>query len=166
MSARVVQINVAPKGGLPKRPVSRGVVTPLGLEGDAQAHPQIHGGPRQALLLIAKEVIDELSAAEFPLFYGALGENFTVEGLDRRTLRAGQRYRIGSSVIIELTKPRGPCKALDVYGEHLRPQIHDKLVKSGDPTSPHWGMSGFYAAVVQGGEVFPGAPIQFLDQAV
>lgn len=166
MSARVIQIHIAPKGGLPKRPVSRGVVTPFGLEGDAQAHPQIHGGPRQALLLISKEVIDELIAHGYPLFHGALGENFTVEGLDRRTLRAGQRYRIGSDVIIELTKPRGPCKALDVYGADLRPKIHDQLVKAGDPTSPHWGMSGFYASVVEGGEVFPGAPIIFLDQAV
>lgn len=162
---RILQINTSP-GGVPKHPVAECRVTPLGLAGDQCAHPNIHGGPRQAILLIAREVIDQLAAAGYPITYGSLGENFTVEGLDHRYWRAGQRYRVGSEVIIELTKPRGPCRTLDIYGDNLKREIFDKKVKEGDPSSPHWGKSGFYASVIQGGPVLPGAPVFLLDQAV
>jgi MOSC domain-containing protein YiiM len=161
----VVQLSISP-GGLPKYPIREARVGPLGIDGDRHAHPQIHGGPKQALLLVSAEVVDELTEKGFPLFYGALGENITTRGLDRRSLRAGQRYRLGSEVIVELTKPRGPCTALDVYGEGLRQSVWDKSVKAGDVQSPHWGMSGFYASVVTGGLLLPGAPIIFLSQDV
>ena len=64
MTGEIVQINVSP-GGVPKLPVPAAMVTPLGLEGDRCAHPNIHGGPRQALLLIASEVIDQLAERGF-----------------------------------------------------------------------------------------------------
>lgn len=160
---RVVQINVS-RGGVPKLPVAEAVVTPLGLEGDACAHPQIHGGRRQALLVIAREAVDAMAAAGYPVSYGSLGENLTVEGIDHRQWRAGQRYRVGAEVIIELTKPRVPCRALDVYGAGLKKQIYDERVKAGDVASPVWGMSGFYAAVVSGGRIARGAPVVLVDE--
>ena len=43
----VVHIQVS-QGGVPKRPVPRAVVGPLGIEGDAVAHPQVHGGTEPA----------------------------------------------------------------------------------------------------------------------
>jgi len=162
---RILQINTS-LGGVPKHPVTECMVTPLGLAGDQCAHPQIHGGPRQAILLIAREVVDELAASGYPLTYGSLGENFTVEGLSHRHWRAGQRYRAGSEVVIELTKPRGPCRTLDLYGERLQREIYDQKVEEGDPSSRYWGMSGFYACVIQSGRVAAGAPIVLLDQAV
>ncbi len=88
----VVQISVS-RGGVPKRSIPSGEVTRLGIVGDACAHPQIHGGPQQALLLITSEGIAELIAQGFPLYPGALGENLTTLGLDRRGMRIGQRYR-------------------------------------------------------------------------
>ena len=161
----VVQICRSP-GGLPKFPIAHARIGPLGVEGDRHAHPHIHGGPKQALLLVCAEVIEELAEEGYPLFFGALGENITMRGLDRRTLRAGQRYRLGSEVIIELTKPRGPCKALDKYDERLKSVVWDAQVKAGNAQSPRWGMSGFYASVVTGGLLLPGAPIVFLEQDV
>lgn len=161
----VVQVNISP-GGLPKRPVREARIGPLGIEGDRHGHPAIHGGPQQALLIVCAEVVEELVGAGYPLFLGALGENITTRGLDRRTLRAGQRYRLGTEVIVELTKPRGPCKALDVYDTRLQAIVHDAEVKASNPRSPRWGMSGFYASVVTGGLLLPGAPIQFLEQDV
>ena len=62
---------------------------------------------------------DLLASRGYPLFYGAMGENLTTEGIDHRTWRAGQRYRLGNDVLIELTQPRGPCTALHVYGAEL-----------------------------------------------
>ena len=51
MSATILQINVS-SGGVPKYAVAEASVNRLGIEGDAHAHPAIHGGPLQALLLI------------------------------------------------------------------------------------------------------------------
>jgi MOSC domain-containing protein YiiM len=159
--ATIVQINVSP-GGIPKRPIAAGMITPLGLAGDACAHPGIHGGPYQAVLLIASETIDELKARGYPVFYGALGENLTTRGLDRRQLRIGHQLRAGGAVL-EITKVRGPCAALDVYGPAIKQEIYDPRVKAGDATSPRWGMSGFYARVIQPGPVHPDDAVLILS---
>lgn len=156
----IVQINVS-LGGLPKRPIAAGTITPLGLAGDAHAHPLIHGGPRQAVLLITAETIDELKARGYPVFYGGLGENLTTRGLDRHELRVGHQLRAGAA-ILEITKVRGPCTALDIYGPEIKQEIYDSRVNAGDFTSPRWGMSGFYARVIQSGAVHPGDPILIL----
>ena len=162
MHGVIVQVNISP-GGLPKTAVEEAFLGPLQLEGDAFAHPTIHGGPLQAVLLVCAEVVDELVAGGWPLFYGALGENFTTRGLDCRRFRQGQQYRVGDAVI-ELTKPRGPCKALNRYGAGMPDAVYDSAVKARDPRSPKWGMSGFYGRVIQPGMVRPGAPILLLSE--
>jgi len=162
MSGTIVQVNISP-GGLPKLPIREGMIGPLGIEGDRHAHPQIHGGPRQAILLIAAEVVDDLVARGYPLFYGALGENLTIRGLDVRALRIGDQIRAGGAVL-EITKPRGPCSALDRYGESLKHDVYDAQVKQRDPSSPRWGMSGMYASVVRPGPVCAGDPVEVLSQ--
>ncbi len=164
MTGSVVQVSISP-GGMPKLPIPEGVVNRLGIEGDGHAHPQFHGGPMQALLLICAEAVEELVAEGFPLFFGALGENLTVRSIDRRQMRIGQRYRVGS-LLIELTKVRVPCSALSVYGPGIQQRIYDKVVKANNPESERWGMSGFYAMVHQPGTVRVGDPITFLDQSV
>jgi MOSC domain-containing protein YiiM len=142
-------------GGLPKYAVSGGFITQLGLEGDGHAHPQIHGGPWQAILLVSLEVIEALNARGYSLFPGALGENLTTRGLDFRDLRIGDQVRAGGA-LLEITKPRGPCSQLDIYGESLREDIYDHRVRELDHTSPRWGMSGLYASVIHPGPVAPG----------
>ncbi len=164
MTGSIVQINVSP-GGIPKRPIAEAEVTPEGIRGDSWAHPQIHGGPRQAVLLITSEGIEELIAQGYPLFAGALGENLTLAGLNRREIRIGQRYRVGE-VLIELTKVRSPCSTLDIYGPSIKEAIYDPEVKAGDVTSPRWGLSGFYARVLRGGIVRPRDIMQLVDQVV
>ncbi len=160
-SASVLQINVSP-GGVPKRPIPDGVVTPLGIAGDGHAHPQIHGGPRKAILLITSEGLDELKEQGFPLYHGALGENLTTLGLNRRSVRVGQRYRIGE-ILVEITKVREPCETLNAY-PGIQKAIYDQEVKAGNPASPLWGLSGFYASVLRTGTIHPGDPIQLLDE--
>ncbi|HEV2199666.1 MAG TPA: MOSC domain-containing protein [Bryobacteraceae bacterium] len=155
----VLQINVS-KGGVLKRAVQEGVVTELGIAGDEQAHPEFHGGPRQALLFIAAEGIEELKQAGFAVFPGALGENITTTGLDRRAWRIGQRWRVGPEVVVEFTKVRVPCRALNRYGAgRIQKAVYDEVIHAGDPSSPHWGLSGFYARVVEGGTIRTGDKI-------
>ena len=156
-SGSILQVSIS-AGGLPKRAIEEGLITPLGIEGDLHAHPDIHGGPRKAILIIASEVVDELSARGYPLFYGAMGENLTTRGLTIRDIRIGDQIRAGG-VLLEITQPRGPCSALDVYGESLKMDVYDRKVKERDPTSPHWGMSGFYASVLEPGPVRAGDAI-------
>lgn len=152
----VLQISVS-AGGVPKHAIPEGVVTELGLEGDRHAHPELHGGPRQALLFIAAEGIEELKQAGFPLFPGALGENITTLGLDRRTWKVGGLWRVGPDVVVEFTKIRVPCKTLNRYGAGaIQRAVYDEVVKAGDPSSPHWGLSGCYARVVEHGIIHPG----------
>jgi MOSC domain-containing protein YiiM len=138
-----------------------GFISTLGLEGDGHAHPTIHGGPGRAILLIASETVDVLAARGYPVFYGAMGENLTTRGIDIRALRIGNRLRAGAAVL-EITQPRGPCRALDVYGPSIKDEIYDPQVNLLDAMSPRWGMSGLYASVIQPGEVQPGDAIELL----
>ena len=154
MTGTILQVSVSP-GGIPKRAIPAGILTPIGLEGDHHAHPDIHGGARQAVLLITAEGIEELAAHGYPLTYGSLGENLTTSGIDRRAYRTGQLWQIGREVVIEITKRRAPCQALNVYGPGIQPAIFDALAGDGDPSSPKWGLSGFYASVVQPGAIRP-----------
>jgi MOSC domain-containing protein YiiM len=153
----ILQVNIS-HGGLPKRPIEEALVTPLGIEGDFHAHLEVHGGPRQAILIISSEVVDDLCVRGYPLFYGALGENLTTRGLPIRDIRIGDQIRAGGA-LLEITKPRGPCSALDVYGDTLKLEIYDRQVKQRDHTSPRWGMSGFYASVLETGLVRAGDEI-------
>jgi MOSC domain-containing protein YiiM len=164
MTGSVLQISVSP-GGIPKRPIPEAAVTAAGILGDGWAHPDIHGGPMQALLLITAEGIEELIAQGHPLFHGALGENLTTSGLNRRQMRVGQRYRAGE-IFLELTKLRAPCTTLDVYGPAIKQAVYDPKVKAGDPSTPRWGLGGFYARVLKAGTLRPGDIIELVDQVV
>jgi MOSC domain-containing protein YiiM len=164
MTGSIVQINISP-GGVPKRPVAEAEVTVQGIRGDSWAHPEIHGGPNQAVLLITSEGIEELIAQGYPLFPGALGENLTTMGLPRQQMRLGQRYRVGE-VTLELSKMRSPCTTLDVYGPSIKNAVYDAQVSAGDASTPRWGLAGFYARVLKSGFIRPKDIIELLDQAV
>ena len=161
-SGTIVQVNIS-HGGLPKRAIGEGFITPLGIEGDVHAHPQIHGGPRKAILIIASEIVDELIGRGYPLFYGAMGENLTTRGLTIRDMRVGDQIRAGGA-LLEITQPRGPCSALDIYGDTLKAVVYDPKVKMRDYTSPRWGMSGFYASVIEPGPVRAGDAIMVVSK--
>ena len=162
MTGTIIQISIS-RGGIPKHAVREAMVTLLGIDGDAHAHPEIHGGTQKALLLMTAETIDELAARGYPVYYGAMGENLTTRGLDRRLFRTGQRYRVGSA-LIELTKVRAPCSTQDVYGPAIKAEIYDAQVKAGDIASLHWAMSGFYAAVVEPGMIALGDTIELVSE--
>jgi MOSC domain-containing protein YiiM len=153
VTGTILQVNVGP-GGIPKLAIPSGELTAAGILGDAWRYP-FHGGPRQAVLLITIEGIEELVAQGFPLYAGALGENLTTRGLDRRALRLGQRLQVGGAAI-ELTKMRIPCATLNPYGTGIQAAMYDARVKDGDAESPRWGLSGFYASIVEPGTVRPG----------
>ena len=157
MNGVVIQVSISP-GGVPNHPIERGEVTLCGIIGDRWRHPQFHGIPRRAILLITCEGLDEIKAMGFPVYPGALGENLTTRGLDRRTLRIGQRFHCGTAVI-QLTELRFPCDTISVFGKGIQDAICDARTMKGDPSSELWGLSGLYASVVESGVVLPGDSI-------
>jgi MOSC domain-containing protein YiiM len=156
VTGTVVQVSVS-QGGIPKRAIPSAELTETGLVGDAWRYP-FHGGRRKAILLITAEGIEELVEQGFKLFLGALGENLTTRGLDRRQLRLGQRFRVGEAEI-QLIQIRTPCGTLDVYGSGIQDELFDARVQAGDPCSPRWGLSGFYASTAQSGTIRAGDAI-------
>jgi len=159
MTGTVQQVSVS-RGGIPKLPIPAAELTEMGIAGDEWRY-RFHGGRRQAILLVTIEGIDELVSQGFPLFPGALGENLTTRGLDRGELRIGRRIRVGQAEI-ELTRLRLPCATLDVYGPGIQAAIYDAQVQAGNLESQRWGLSGFYASVVQPGTVRAGDAIALL----
>ena len=156
MTGILKQINRS-NGGLPKRAVSGPVMlSEVSVEGDRCRNPVLHGGPKKAVLMAAAEFIDTLVARGFPVFYGALGENLTVSGLDPHAWRSGQRYRIGQDAVIELTTLRTPCANLDVYGPEIKAELYDAKCRARDTTSLCWAHGGFYARVIHTGIIQPG----------
>ena len=92
MQGLVHQINIS-RGGIPERPITEAHVTVAGIDGDCWAHPKIHGGPRQAILLISLEDLEHLKTIGYAVYPGALGENLTTTGIDMRAVRLGDRFR-------------------------------------------------------------------------
>jgi MOSC domain-containing protein YiiM len=161
VTGTLVQVAVS-QGGVPKLSTPSATLLANGIVGDAWRYP-FHGGRRKAILLITIEGIESLIAQGFALFPGALGENLTTRGLDRRHLHSGQRLRVGEAAI-ELTQIRTPCATLDVYGSGIQAAIYDEKVMAGDRTSPRWALSGFYASVLEPGTIRAGDTIALLPR--
>jgi MOSC domain-containing protein YiiM len=140
--------------GIFKTPVeARVTLGRTNLDGDRQADLSVHGGPDKTVYGYPLEHYaywkERLPGWELP--WGALGENFTTEGLLETDLSVGDRYRVGSAVIMVKT-PRLPCFKL--AAKFRRDEIIEELIAS--------GYSGFYFSVVEEGEVGAGDEFEFL----
>lgn len=162
MKGMIEQLSIS-KGGVPKLPIAIAHVEALGIVGDVQKNTKYHGGPRQALLLLTAEGLEELQAKGFPVYAGALGENVTLRGIPRTAIGLGSRLRLGLEVEVEVTKMREPCKTLSPYGEGIQKAVYDAKVRAGDRSSPLWGLAGFYVRVLQGGTVMPGDVAELVE---
>jgi MOSC domain-containing protein YiiM len=135
-----------------KAPVEGPVrVTTLNLEGDEQSDLSVHGGSEKAVYVYPSEHYEywrrELPTADLP--WGALGENFTTEGLLETEVSIGDRLRSGSAEFL-VTQPRVPCYKLGIrFG---RDDMVKRFLRS--------GRSGFYLAVVREGEVAAGGRVE------
>jgi MOSC domain-containing protein YiiM len=105
-----------------KQPVPGPVaVRRLGLAGDAQADPAVHGGLSKAIYAYPSEhfafwrtVRAQARAAGWddPVPHGLLGENLTLAGLTEDRLWIGDRLH-GPGCVLAVAEPRLPCAKLD-----------------------------------------------------
>jgi MOSC domain-containing protein YiiM len=162
MTPHLLQVNIS-QGGVPKHSVLEGRVTLSCIEGDDWNDKKFHGLPGQAVCLYSVELVEQLRNEGFPIFPGALGENFTTKGIDYSFVRIGETWRVGKEAVIRITKVRGPCRTIAVYGEGILRAIYDIEVKRGNVHSPKWGRSGYYAEVLREGIVRRGDSITILS---
>lgn len=93
-----------------KEPVAGPVrIGDTGVEGDIQADPTVHGGPRKAVYSYSVEDAawwaDQLGSEIPP---GTFGENLTLAGWHVNDAVIGERWGVGTAVL-EVTQPRFPC---------------------------------------------------------
>lgn len=142
--------------GIHKRPVAGAVrVNRLGLEGDEQADPTVHGGINKAVYAYPSEhyafwIAQRLAALkrEEPLPPGTMGENLTLQGLLEKDLWIGDRLHIGS-VLLEVTEPRQPCFKFNAKMGFSH--AAKMMVQAGN--------SGFYLRVIEPGAIAAGDAI-------
>jgi MOSC domain-containing protein YiiM len=114
----------------------------LGLAGDIQADPTVHGGVDKAVYAYAREEIDWWEGeVGRPLEPGAFGENLTLTGVEVSGALVGERWRAGSA-LLEVSEPRLPCWKLGVkFGDQgfvrrfamaLRPGAYLRVIEEGD----------------------------------
>jgi MOSC domain-containing protein YiiM len=142
--------------GIFKKPVSgRIALRMLNLDGDRQADLSVHGGPYKAVYAYPSEHYG-FWRQEFPqmdLPWGTFGENFTTEGLGEDDLHVGDRFRIGSAVLM-IRQPRMPCYKL--AARFQRDDIIERFLVS--------GRSGFYFSVEEEGEVALGDSFELISR--
>jgi MOSC domain-containing protein YiiM/GNAT superfamily N-acetyltransferase len=156
MDGRVLQVNISP-GGVPKLPVDRAWVGPLGLEGDAHRHSTVHGGPHRAVALLAIEAIERVQADGHPIEPGSVGENLTTTGIELARLPVATRLAIGDDLVLEVSAPANPCNVIEGSFREGKSGRISILTHPDD--------SRMYARVLAPGEVRPGDSIRVLPAA-
>ncbi|MEZ5938831.1 MAG: MOSC domain-containing protein [Hyphomonadaceae bacterium] len=119
------------------------VIAPDGIVGDAQADRTVHGGADKALYVYPDDNWpwwrDKM---QFPCAPGAFGENLTVSGADETTVRIGDRFQWGETVL-EVCQPRSPCYKFQMYSGRLDAAALMTIS----------GRCGWYLRVLEPGEV-------------
>jgi len=82
----------------------------VGLAGDKVFDVRNHGGPDMAVYAYAREDLDDWATRlGRPLSNGMFGENLTTEDADPNGALIGERWQIGTGLILEVSSPRIPC---------------------------------------------------------
>ncbi|MEU5596449.1 MOSC domain-containing protein [Streptomyces sp. NPDC020298] len=163
---RAVPYTDQPEGvtGIDKRPADGPVrvaapgpkgVGGSGLAGDTVCELRHHGGDDQAVYAYAREDLDAWERElDRSLANGRFGENLTTSGLDVSGALIGERWRIGSEVILEVTSGRIPCRT---FQGHMGERGWVKRFTRKAAT-------GAYLRVIEPGEIRAGDPIEIVHR--
>jgi len=133
-------------------------ITRLGVAGDEQADPSVHGGMEKAIYVYPVEHYafwNELLSREtkklVDLPMGAFGENFTIQGLLETEVFVGDQMQIGE-LQFTVVKLREPCFKFNAKMRY----------KGAAKAMLQSGFSGWYLRVNQTGLLAAGAAITVL----
>ena len=143
-NAKIIAVSISKDKGTRKHNVDAVILKEdLGIMGDAHAA----GGNRQVSLL-AEESIEKIKAKGIEVKAGDFAENITTQGLDLLGLNIGNKLRIGTEVILEITQKGKEC--------HTRCSIY---YQAGDCVMPK---EGVFAKVIKGGVIRPGDRLEVM----
>jgi MOSC domain-containing protein YiiM len=133
-------------------------ITVLGVKGDEQADPSVHGGIEKAIYVYPAEHYifwNELLTREtkrlVDLKHGAIGENFTIEGLLETEVFIGDRLQIGE-LEFAVVKLREPCFKFNAAVAY----------KGASKAMLQSGFSGWYLRVLKTGTLIAGTQITLI----
>lgn len=158
VQGRVYRLHVKPETpgerGLPKLPVPAVRLKHSGLEGDFNRyrHEEKHDDEAMAVLIVPREMIEQLNREGWPVLPGDLAENVTSEGIAYGDFEIGTKFEIGRARV-EITKPCTPCTflyLLPYVGEARGPEFLKAMVDR----------RGWYARVETEGDVRTGDVIR------
>ncbi|MFF8995540.1 MOSC domain-containing protein [Streptomyces sp. NPDC014983] len=164
--ARPVPYTSQPDGltGIDKRPVDGPVrvsapgpkgTAGSGLAGDAVCDLKHHGGNDQAVYAFAREDLDQWERElGRTLANGCFGENITTDGLDVSGALIGERWRIGPTVVLEVSSGRIPCRT---FQGHLGEQGWVRRFT-------RKGATGAYLRVIEPGEIRAGDRVEIVHR--
>jgi MOSC domain-containing protein YiiM len=126
-----------------------------GLVGDEIGNHGHHGGDEQAVYAYAREELDSWGERlRRELRNGMFGENLTTRGLEVSEAVIGERWRVGDTVVLQVTGPRIPC---GTFRDHMAER---GWLKAFAVTA----RSGAYLSVVTPGTVRSGDEITVLHR--
>jgi MOSC domain-containing protein YiiM len=117
MIGHLLQLSIKPRTrgeyGLPKRAVPQLDIAVTGAAGDYNHYraTSLDGDLDQAILLVTRDLLDQLNREGWPVAPGDFGENITLGGLPESALQPGVQVVIGP-VVLQVSKPCDPCKEL------------------------------------------------------
>lgn len=130
----------------------------LGVVGDEQADPSVHGGIEKAIYVYPiehyafwNELLSRETKQSVNLPLGAFGENFTIEGLLETEIYVGDQMQIGD-LQFTVVKLREPCFKFNAKMKY----------KGAAKAMLQSGFSGWYLRVNQTGSLIAGANIHLL----
>ena len=133
-------------------------ITKLGVKGDEQADLTVHGGIEKAIYVYPaehyafwNELLTRETKKPVNLNFGAIGENFTIEGLLENEVFVGDRLLIGE-LEFSVVKLREPCFKFNAALGY----------KGAAKAMLQSGFSGWYLRVIQAGTVTAGASITLI----
>lgn len=139
-----------------KRPVAGPVkVTKYGLYADLQADRKNHGGLDKALYAYSQQDAEYWQEIlGYPVPAGLFGENLRIAGIDVNNALIGEQWRIGTSVLAEVTSPRTPCATFQ--RRLAEPQWVKRFTEA--------GRVGSYLRVLETGSIEAGDAVEIVHQ--
>jgi len=136
----------------------------LGVAGDAHCGETVKHRSRVAVdptqpnlrqvHLIASELLDELTAQDFTVRSGDLGENILTHGVDLLALPRGAVIGLGATARVEITGLRNPCAQIEAFQTGLLSAVLTRDAEGGLVRK-----AGIMGVVLAGGTVRPGDAI-------